>query len=282
MIKNIFLTAFTFVILTIAGCDEVEKPYLRNDDGGGGGGTGSYTRKVLIEDFTGHKCVNCPEAHQVVDELQDEFGDDVVAIAIHAGSFAEPSSSGHYTADYRTAVGNELNNTFDVRFYPSGTINRKENATVYGSNTWKQEVRSIMGQEAIASIEVAPVYEEGTLLLGADVDVTFSEVPEGQVNVCVFVTESGIISAQKNNNESVGDVPDILDYEHKHMLRGSMNGTWGEPVSSEAIEVENTYTKNYTGFSIEDNWNPANMSIVAFIYDQTTQEVLQVEEVHVQ
>lgn len=280
MIKNIFIAVFTFVILAITGCDEVEKPYLRDGDGGSGGDTGTIARKVLIEDFTGHKCVNCPEAHQVVEELKAEFGEDIVAIAVHAGTFAEPSSSGDYTADYRTAVGNELNNTFDVQFYPSGTLNRKENATVYSSKTWKQEVRAMMGQEAIASIEVTPVYEDGTAQLGADVDVTFTEVPGGQVNVCVFVTESGIISAQKNDAVSVGPVPDIFDYEHKHMLRGSMNGTWGEPVTSETIEAETTYTKNYTGFSIADHWDPANMSIVAFIYDQTTQEVLQVEEVH--
>lgn len=280
MIKNIFIALVAFIVFTLSGCDEIEKPYLRDDDGGGGGQTTEVVRKVMIEDFTGHTCVNCPEAHQIADELKQEFGDSLIVIAIHAGNFAVPVSA-PYTADYRTAVGTELNNAFEVPGYPSGMINRKDNAKLYLSSSWKQEVRSMMGLSAIATIDLTPVYGEGSTLLGADIDIEFSEVPEGQVNICVYVTESGIISAQKNNNESVGPTPDITGYEHNHMLRGSLTGTWGEPVAEDALVSETVYSKSFTGFTIDSGWNVENMSLVAFIYNQTTSEIIQAEKAHV-
>jgi thiol-disulfide isomerase/thioredoxin len=271
----------TLFILIFIGCDEIEKPYLRESNGGNGGDppeTG--LRKVLIEEFTGHKCVNCPQAHQIIDELKEEFDEELVAIAVHAGSFAEPDTDPEslYTNDYRTATGQELNSTFQVQGYPTAMINRKENAFLYYRSSWKAEVRQIMGEQATVGIEIQPEYTEGSSTLGADIKVMFTETPENQVNLCVYITESGVISAQLNRNEEVGPTPDIVDYEHNHVLRGSLNGTWGDPVTEGAVVSGMVYSHTLGGFALSDEWVPQNMAVVAFVYDQATQEVLQVEK----
>lgn len=278
-VKYIFIILLGFMLLT-ASCDEIEKPYLRDSDGNGDDPIEVGTRKVLLEEFTGHKCVNCPKAHQTIDELKEEFDDEVIAIAIHAGQFAVPDSDpdGLYTADYRTSVGTALNSAFQVQGYPTGLINRKEDASLFYSPSWKEEVRKIIGLEATAAIEIRPVYDEGNNTIGAEVDVVFSETPEGETNLCVFVTESGVISPQQNKYEEVGPTPVIMDYEHNHILRGSLNGTWGDPVASEGALSDKVYTLSYSGFELQQGWVAQNMAVIAFVYDQTTNEVLQVEK----
>ncbi|MDZ7774811.1 MAG: Omp28-related outer membrane protein [Bacteroidales bacterium] len=137
-----------------------------------------------------------PQAHQIINGLRKSLMR-TWSIAIHAGSFAEPDTDPEslYTTDYRTATGQELNSTFQVQGYPTAMINRKENAFLYYRSSWKAEVRQIMGEQATVAIEIQPEYTEGSSTLGADIKVMFTETPENQVNLCVYLTESGLIPA---------------------------------------------------------------------------------------
>ena len=52
-------------------------------------------RCVLIEDFTGQTCLNCPRAAETIEKLQEQYGaDTVIAVAIHSGPLAlKPTAS---------------------------------------------------------------------------------------------------------------------------------------------------------------------------------------------
>ena len=46
----------------------------------------NVSRAVLIEDFTGQLCVNCPNANDAIHQLQEQYGDsNVIAVGIHSG-----------------------------------------------------------------------------------------------------------------------------------------------------------------------------------------------------
>ena len=67
------------------GCDEVDENdrliYVKPQAVG---------RNVLIEDFTGQRCVNCPNASEEIARLQREYGaDTVIAVGIHSGPFSK-------------------------------------------------------------------------------------------------------------------------------------------------------------------------------------------------
>ena len=43
-------------------------------------------KRVLLEDFTGQRCINCPEASELIERLQEEYGaDNVIAVGIYGG-----------------------------------------------------------------------------------------------------------------------------------------------------------------------------------------------------
>ena len=73
-------------------------------------------KKVLIEDFTGFKCANCPDASSELHKIEEIYPDKVIGIAIHAGSFAEPS--GVFVTDFRTDEGNEITDFRSGAFQP--------------------------------------------------------------------------------------------------------------------------------------------------------------------
>ena len=46
-------------------------------------------RKVLVEEFTGQRCLNCPEAANELARLQAQYGGDtLIVVAIHGGRLA--------------------------------------------------------------------------------------------------------------------------------------------------------------------------------------------------
>lgn len=279
------LTAFLIAGL-FHSCDEIEKPYVRKDDSGNGGDNGDEgaVQKVLVEEFTGHKCVNCPSAHDLLGNLKDDYGDSLIIVSIHAGFFARPDNSGAYTMDLRTTAGEELHDTYGVSSYPSGMINRgkDQEETVLRKDVWNGRIAQQMGATAKASLSIDYEFDTQTRNLSADVDIEFLDEISGVYMLSVYITEDGIMAPQKNDNENVGQVPDIMDYEHLHVLRGTMNGTWGEPVTDEAVTADTVYTLSYDNYTIPQEWNEANLSLVAFVYSQEDQSVLQAEKVHIE
>jgi thiol-disulfide isomerase/thioredoxin len=46
---------------------------------------GGVTRRVLLEDFTGHTCNNCPAAAVIAEGLQTFYGEDqLILVGVHA------------------------------------------------------------------------------------------------------------------------------------------------------------------------------------------------------
>ncbi len=108
-ISNIIIAAL-LISFSFMACDKVEAPYKEEKEI-------KVNRKVLLEDFTGHKCVNCPNAHDIAHDLQELYGEDnLIVIATHAGFFSTPSS-GDFAYDFRTEAGPEWADYYGIQNY---------------------------------------------------------------------------------------------------------------------------------------------------------------------
>jgi len=63
------------------------------------------------------------------------------------------------------------------------------------------------------------------------------------------------------------------------VLRGSMNGTWGDTLSSTGVTSGTQLSKDISYTISNGTWNKDHMHIVVFIYDAVTLEVIQSEEI---
>jgi len=45
--------------------------------------TGEVLRHVLVEEFTGVQCVNCPQGSQLIENLINTHGERLIAVSIH-------------------------------------------------------------------------------------------------------------------------------------------------------------------------------------------------------
>ena len=63
-----------------------------------------------LEDYTGHKCTNCPAAATIATQLEDDTALGVIVVSIHAstdGSF-QSTDEVEFTVDYQTDAGTHM------------------------------------------------------------------------------------------------------------------------------------------------------------------------------
>jgi hypothetical protein len=258
----------------IPSCDVVKEPFLVPAGSGTGPGPGDVVRKVLLEDYTGQKCPNCPAAAEVAHNLKTIYGEQLILLTVHAGFYATPDATGNFTADYRTSEGTELNAFFEVPAYPMGMINRTpySGSRILLKDSWEAATAVQTALDPQATITITNTYNSGTRKLECLLETEFLDAMEGTFNICAFITESGIISPQQTN-QTVN-----MTYEHNHVLRTSMNGTWGDAVGDDGQAVTGSTLSNNYSITLPQAWDAANCTVVSFIYNTTTNEVVQAEE----
>ncbi len=212
------------------------------------------SRAVLIEDFTGQRCVNCPNATATIAELQASYGDSsVIAVAIHSGDFGK-NNRGVPLSLY-TETGDEYYNYWRLDHQPVGVINRMGPSEY---TDWTGLVREYLQSKAKLTLTVTPEYDAETRNL--------------QIHVLGFGTEGDVVGKLQLwlTEDSITDIQLMPDgaqnraYVHNHVFRTAVNGTWGTDFRTIVAE----YTAEDFMFVLSEAWVPRNMHIVAFVYTE--------------
>jgi len=254
----------------IISCDKLETPYatIKNVNV-------DTQRKILLEDYTGHRCVNCPEATQVAEGLNITYKGHVIVMAVHAGFYSEPLPP-DFPADYRVTEGIAWFNYFTLQYNPMGMINRKafngKQAIQYGQ--WPDSVAKIIQQKADALLTITNTLNQNNL--STTVTAKFKKLLAGSYNLSVCILEDSLIGPQSNNNPNIGPTPVIENYVFMNMLRGVVNGLFGDEVTN-AVDTTMTYTKDFN-YTLPAAWVPRHCSVVAFVFNADTKEIVQAEK----
>lgn len=239
----------------------------------------TFKKKVLLEEHTGHKCPNCKEGADKAEELLSKYGDRLSMIAIHAGFYAKPNKTGNFSLDLRSDVGDIYYSTFGISGMPIGIINRKlweGNEYTCDLNSWDSRVQESLSEELQAGIVLKSEYNEATRQLSANVSVYPQVKLDGNYKITLLITESGIVGQQQNGSEVINP------YTFNHVLRGSMNGAWGNDIINGKAEVGLPISKNFR-MTLNETWVPENCHVIAIltkvIAGRVAPEIIQVEEI---
>ncbi len=278
-------------VLWISSCDKIEGPYIEQNTLVATCDTPTFTQltnpiqKIFLEEYTGQTCVNCPQGHKTAATLKTRYEDTMVLMAIHAGIFAEPEAAPSiFTADYRSEAGNQLNSFFGVQGYPSGIVNRTPfmGMTVLDKSAWSSAINALDRTSPTLAIQLEAVDNSAENGFCVFVKSTFLQNTLKNYKLTLFLIEDSIVSPQKNNLASIGPVPDITDYIHRHMLRTSINSVWGDAISTITTQsAANSFV--IKGYSFSFSGKPyvkSRCSVIAVVYDSDTKAVVQVEETH--
>lgn len=271
------------LLIALSACDKVKNPYTTG--GGGGGPTGPKERKILIEDFTGHKCGNCPVAPATIETIKQVHGDRVISIGLHTNFYATPGAS-PYDYDFRTKVGDDYDAFFAPPGWPNGMVNRQDYPSTghwKGVGQWSTLADALLALPPDAFIEISNSYNSTTRVLNSTVKTEFLSALNGTYKIMMLLTEDSIVSPQKFYNPNV----DSLTYVHRHVLRDAISSTsWGDTLASGLITAGDTVVKNFS-YTLPADFKgkvpkEKHCAVVAFIYDAASYEIIQAEEKKIQ
>ena len=211
-------------------------------------GAVNVARKVLLEEFTGQRCTNCPDAHQIIERLEDQYGDDLIVVSIHAGPFGIAAPDG-----LMVPTGEEYASRWNISAYPAGVVDRE--GGVLSPDGWANAIRTQIGKISPVDISV------DASLVGDSIEVTstVSSSEALKASLQLWVTQDSIVGFQ------IDDGTRIPDYVHNNVFRGCVNGTWGQPLEI-APNIYNTLSNR---IAVDPEWDVKNLHIVGFVYDSS-------------
>ena len=268
-----FILAIAFSIVGMVACDIIEEPYFKDNNNGGTGDEEEQisVKYVLLEDYTGVRCNNCPAAGELALQLQEQYNHRVVVLGVHAGFLAQPI--GGYP-NFMTPEGTEWYSQFGFDSNPIGTVNRRLNGGSYGYNSsaWGDAIAEIL-QEGPAAVTITPsiTYDATTRNVDAKITSKFLVEMPDTYSLTVCIMEDSIVGMQvtpEGNN---------ANFVHRHVFRTTMNGAWGEDINTTAIAPGDVITNSYTK-TLDAAYNADQCYIIAYVSDCNTKEILQVIE----
>ena len=262
-LSSLLSIALSFVLVSLfVTCDTIEKGnYLIPVE------LPEAKKKVLIEDYTGMKCPNCPKAASEIDSLEKTYGDNIIAVSIHAGAYAKPS--GIFIEDFRTEAGTAYNLEFNIDAYPTGLVDRN----LYNSkikldySEWSGAVLQQIKQESPLGIEIKNQWAADRRNLNISINIPIFKDITDALKLQVWIVEDSIIAPQVNGSQIIND------YIHKHVFRIALNGTWGEDLNGVAKDSVLNKTIEY---QLPEKFISKHCSVVAFVYRTKDKSVVQV------
>lgn len=251
-------------------------------------------RKVLVQDYTGHTCGNCPRAAEDLETIIAANPGKIVGMAVHAGLQFSPPKLPGFPEDFRTTAGSQWDTYFSMSTIslPKGTINWAQTPYSQSRSTWAGHVATQLSSPQKAKLFMKTSVDTVAMAVKVETKVTLLQATNNDVKMVIVLTEDSIIARQKDYTPPVGATVENLDeipnYVFMHVLRGDINGTWGEVLKTGPVaagtEISSVNCGNlYPWGNLKKNLK--NMSVVAIVYTRdagsgSIREVLQVEKIH--
>jgi hypothetical protein len=241
----------------------------------------SFTKKVLIEEFTGAWCGYCPIGAYIVESLIEE-NDNIIGIGVHSGDAMEVDHSSFLEMTYQNSG------------YPSGMVDRVSYDGYVSLNAgyWTFMANNRLSSTPPCGLAMRSKVSGGIATI--EVHAGFNATLEGDHRLTVYliedhVTGSGYGYDQANYYD--GDSSStfyqlgnpIEGYEHNNTLRAVLSGSLGDPLDNSVFISGGEHVETYT-IDIS-SYEKNNLNAVAFIHhvgsSVVDHEILNVQRVSI-
>lgn len=236
--------------------------------------TDPQNKNVILEEFTGVHCPNCPAGHAVAQQILDDNPGRVWVVGFH------PFNSNYTTPyagdpDFRRHHPDSLYMTpycGTSRFMPSAFINRRIYAgeRIQSRTVWPNYTNQFLTEESPVNVGLATTYDSITKQLDILVEIYYTANVTNLNTLNVLFTESGLIAQQSGGS---------ANYIHKHVFRETFTAQWGDVITESTVQgsfIQKSFTFDNSG----EEYNMNECEILAYIVNAESTEVLSGIGVH--
>ncbi|MGN6569108.1 MAG: Omp28-related outer membrane protein [Flavipsychrobacter sp.] len=239
-------------------------------------------RNVVIEEFTGVSCSNCPKGHTAIAGLETKYPGRVVAVGLYEKNNGNTDPNPLTVQDLRTDDATTICNTIygSVNQLPGAGVDRVEAGTPASlqldRSIWTTQVDARINVTAPVSLYINSSFDKASRVVTVTVRSVFTQAFNKNVKMTVGILEDSIMEAQEDNNP----LPVHYDtvYTQNHVLRATISQATGDGFLASVAnkEVGRVYQRTYK-YTVPDAWIAEHCNIFAFIQtdDPGSKEILQ-------
>lgn len=258
-------------------------------------------KRVVLEEFTGRDCVNCPLGIVAIDNLKKRFESRFLPIAIH-GYTGDPLGvglEGYYSYLGLNAAPSALINRSDSVIHPmvsdgSGNYYQSaaalEAATGYTtSDLWADYVEKEILKPALSDLSATISYDKATRTISAPATVRYAMNAENQnINIFAVLVEQDVDNIYQQNGFTNTKSDILLPWSNggeyaTPYVTGVLSddvcrATWGSTFLGNSgliptnITAGENYQVNDIQFQLPENSdiNPDNCQVIVMMFDANT------------
>lgn len=260
---NIFITVLATIILLA--CDEIPAgKRTTNTD------SSAFKKPVVVVDFTGVDCTNCPKAADNIKSMHEQVGDKIIGVAM----YPDCSFNHHSSFDLKCPEATEYYKAFgDISkiVLPSGMVDfaNYNNQPIIDYTLWNSAVLQRITLDVPIEVSLnASIIKEGdnpTRKIEITSKITTKSAVTDNTALILWLIEDGIVGYQNDGGNPRND------YTHNHVLRTAINGLWGENFS---VSPAGMSEKSIIYETKENQWKLENCSVVGLVINAATKEII--------
>lgn len=225
---------------------------------------------VVVELFTSEGCSSCPPADQLLSKIgatQPINGARVIPLSFHVDywdrlGWRDPFSSKEATA--RQYAYAEVTRS-DRVYTPQMVVNGTESFIGNNAHKARTSISSAAAQSPRFDIEISDILiatdPEGVLTLRSNVRLDSQTVSNTPQRVMVAVTENDLdVDIPRGENRG-------LTLHHDHVVRAIRQESTFDPTTWDTMELE-------IAIPMQTDWKVENLSLVVFVQDPVSAQIL--------
>lgn len=265
------LMAGVAAMVAFSACNQIKEDERKLDYEG----SVSSDRYVLLEDFSGVKCVNCPKAAGQAHNLTEFYGDNVIVVAYYPQNPAGLTMPYPDNMDLRTEVAQTYATAYAIPQLPNGLVNRTGGAKDYPE--WASAVTDIILNSVNYARLSGKAWRGEGLEVNVEIEGSFVEnyAKAGEIGILAMVIEDSIVAEQLTpQGRNAG-------YVHNHVFRMLFSDVWGDKVLNEKPEKGTEFAQTYRA-TVSEAWRSEKLSVVAALVNMRSREVIQAAHIDIE
>jgi hypothetical protein len=282
-----FIPAIAGTVLLFASCKE-KAPYINFGQAvsvdttyvlAAGSIPATDQHNVLVEEYTGATCTNCPAAHETLKEIQKSHSGrvNVIGLYIYGPLQARPPIGAKY--DFRDSTATDIANEIylGVNALPSGGVDRVPVGGLIklDKSTWTSAIENRLLVDDSLNLKVESGYNATDKIDSIKVTITYTKSVGYPHNLSIVIVEDSLIDIQEYPSTDPVHPGADEEYVFTNVFRGmASSGSSGDPVLP-AIPVKEpgrVQIKNYLYKLPGKVVDPKHCRVIAYINSTNTGE----------
>jgi len=241
-------------------------------------------RVVLLEEFSGVRCPNCPKGHIATENIIAAHPGRVVGVTLHVNENRDALTHPYNFAnaqDFQTAEATEIENSFaHYTSMPCALINRvtfpgEVTPAVSNYSAWAADVAKQLQGNSPVNMNMTNFWDAANRTVKCRLELHYTTTVTNSQNISVMIAEDGIINPQFNLSK--GSI-DTFYTHHHNILRKMLTTATGMQIAYDRSKGQ-VIVYEFQIDNIPTLWKEDHLNLIAFVHNSgSSTEVVQTIE----